>query len=231
MRELDIHNIFISQLLGILASSLVLLAIFVCPQHAEAKRLYRWIDPDGTVRYSDQIPPDHAGLGRAEMSSTGIVAKEIPRAKTAEEIAQEKATEQEKRRQAMIASSRKEEERTLLRRFQTLEALDRSLSTQVASIEHLAESAQKAVTAIDKHIAELEKRAADMERSLPEPPKELYAQIDQRLNDKKTQTDILLKRQNEISALKTEFADYRKRYIMLLGIVEEIDEADINEQM
>jgi archaellum component FlaC len=203
---------------------LVSIALMAYGTNSYAKKLYRWVDPDGTVRYSDQVPPDQAGLGRSEMTPTGYVEREVPKAKSAEEIARERALEQEKRRQSMIASSRKEEEKALLRRFQTLEALDQSLESQLSSIQQIIDQAQKQVSSIDKSLNELEKRAADMERRQSEPPREVYAQIDKRLEEKNSQQAVVLERQKQADTLKNEFADYRKRYIMLLGIVEEVDE-------
>ncbi|WP_263458717.1 DUF4124 domain-containing protein [Bathymodiolus japonicus methanotrophic gill symbiont] len=59
------------------------------PSAAHAK-MYRWVDKQGNVYYSDQVPPSQSKLERKVLSDTGRVIETIRAAKTQEEIDLEK---------------------------------------------------------------------------------------------------------------------------------------------
>ena len=56
-------------------------------QKAPTKKLYRWVDKDGKVQFSDSLPPEAIDQARTEMSNTGRVVADVDRALTPEEQA------------------------------------------------------------------------------------------------------------------------------------------------
>ena len=49
-------------------------------------RLYRWVDNDGNIHYSDHVPPEYSELGHYVLNSQGIKVDVIAGEKTAEEL-------------------------------------------------------------------------------------------------------------------------------------------------
>ncbi|MCB1629640.1 MAG: DUF4124 domain-containing protein, partial [Xanthomonadales bacterium] len=51
-----------------------------------AAKLYKWVDENGNVHYSDQVPPSQAKQARSELNEQGVAVKQVDRALTAEEL-------------------------------------------------------------------------------------------------------------------------------------------------
>jgi len=129
---------------------------------AQQKKLYRWIDKEGKVQFSDTLPPEAVDQARTEFNaSSGSTTARVERALTPEErvakaevdrlqaIADKEAEQARKTEAAMIASFQTEEE--LRRSFQnridllkqTLEAIEAGIASQRASLSSmLADAAE-----------------------------------------------------------------------------------------
>lgn len=82
-------------------SSLALLAALLAAGTAQAQKVYRWVDEDGNVHYTESLPPDHKDTGHDVLNERGIVLDEglkltpeaKPEAKTEDEVKAEEAGE------------------------------------------------------------------------------------------------------------------------------------------
>lgn len=129
----------------------------------KAKKLYRWVDKDGKVQFSDALPPEAVDQARTEINAqSGMATGSLERALTPEERAAKEAIdaatatatkEAERIRQteeAMIASFQNEDE--LKRSFkirtellqQTLDAIEAGIGSQRASLASLLADASEA---------------------------------------------------------------------------------------
>ena len=64
--------------------ALLLMALLATP--AMAQKLYRWVDKDGNVHYSDQVPPDEIDQAREELNEKGMVIESVDVAASAEDL-------------------------------------------------------------------------------------------------------------------------------------------------
>lgn len=129
----------------------------------EKKKLYRWVDKEGKVQFSDTLPPEAIDQARTEINAaSGMATANIDRALTEEErIAKEKADAEKSRadkdaeqarmtEEAMIASFQTEDD--LRRSFQvrvelmqqTLDAIEAGIGSQRASLSGLLTQASEA---------------------------------------------------------------------------------------
>lgn len=129
----------------------------------KGKKLYRWVDKDGKVQFSDALPPEAVDQARTEINaSSGVATGTVERALTAEERAAKEAHEAatasatkeaervKQTEEAMIASFQNEEE--LKRSFkvrtellqQTLNAIEAGIGSQRASLASLLADASEA---------------------------------------------------------------------------------------
>ena len=137
-----------------LAVIAAVLAASASAQEPEApKKLYRWMDKDGKVQFSDTLPPEAVDQARTEINATsGMTTSSLERALTTEERAAKEALEHatetaskhaeriKMTEEAMIASFQNEDE--LKRSFkirtellqQTLDAIEAGIGSQRASL-------------------------------------------------------------------------------------------------
>ena len=123
---------------------------------AQQKKLYRWVDKDGKVQFSDALPPEAVDQARTEINAnSGSTTARVERALTDEEriakaeldrlqaIADKEAEQARKTEAAMIASFQNEDElkRSFANRIdllkQTLEAIEAGIASQRASLSSL----------------------------------------------------------------------------------------------
>lgn len=107
-------------------SVFLLLASLLITPLAEA-RLYRWVDENGKVQFSDQPPPAQA-RDLKELDPRGMVRKESAKAASAGEIAR-----QQVERQKMIEQKRRD--KALLQSFSRPEEIDRLRDRQLSAVQ------------------------------------------------------------------------------------------------
>lgn len=88
-------------------------------------QLYKWVDENGKVQYSDTIPPSANDRARKELRSDGTLKQETERAATAEErrLAAQRAADEAKARDARLEQERKD--KALLSTYADLKDFDR----------------------------------------------------------------------------------------------------------
>lgn len=121
-----------------LAAACALLTAGTC----EAQ-LYKWVDENGKVQYSDTIPPAANDRARKELRADGTLKRETERAATVEEkrLAAQRAAEEAKAREARLEQERKD--KALLSTYADLKDFDRvrdrALGNLEAEIRYLTE--------------------------------------------------------------------------------------------
>ncbi|MCF6289066.1 MAG: DUF4124 domain-containing protein [Proteobacteria bacterium] len=188
----------------ILASSIVF--CLLATQVEAKKKLYKWVDENGNVSYSDQVPPEQIKKQHEELNKQGVVLEKIDDIKTPEELqvereallqkiaAEEEAAKQEETRQNIIKSYTNEAEIIRLK--------DERLSSLIRNIEQ----AKQSLTFQYKSREELLSRAADNERDGQEISKALKSRI-QIVEDKiQHQKEFITIKTTEIGVVKAKFA-------------------------
>ncbi len=89
-----------------MASSALLLGVLLCVGSVAHAAMYRWVDGNGRVHYSDTLPSTYQKSGASEMSKQGLVIKrtqsEAERRAEFEQLEQDKRTEQVRQQQAQL---------------------------------------------------------------------------------------------------------------------------------
>ncbi|MBF0255791.1 MAG: DUF4124 domain-containing protein [Gammaproteobacteria bacterium] len=95
-----------------------LLIICLLAGNAEAAKLYRWVDENGNVFFSDKVPPSEAQHERKQLDERGMVVESTGRAKTPEEVAREAELERRRQEQKRLAEEQKQKDELLLSTYQ-----------------------------------------------------------------------------------------------------------------
>ncbi len=88
-------------------------------------QLYRWVDENGKVHYSDTVPPSANERPRAKIRPDGIVVERADRALSAEERRALAARAEETAKERAAAEARARQDRALLDRYTSIAEFDR----------------------------------------------------------------------------------------------------------
>lgn len=115
-----------------LAVLCVVLMMLTSPATA---KLYKWVDENGNVFYSDQIPPDQATKRHQLLDERGIVRKNVRRAKTPEEIAEERRQRELQAERDRISREQAVRDQILLETFPSERDLILARDDRLASVD------------------------------------------------------------------------------------------------
>lgn len=160
--------------------------------------MYKWVDEEGKVHYGDRIPPEYAEQEQRRLNPQGITVEVKERAKTPEELAEErrlaeiKAAEEERRRQQQAM------DRILLDTFSNEDEIVMTRDGKISAIDAVIRVTQGRIESLQKRLAEQTTRAANLERSGKPVPDVLHQEIrSTRQQIENNQTYILEKEQEQ----------------------------------
>lgn len=161
----------------ILAAAVV--SFFVAPDSGAGEgKLYRWVDNEGNVHYSDHVPPEYSELGHHILNSHGVSVDVVGGEKTADELA-------EIQRQAELkAQLQLEREEAALRDrilLSTYLSEDEIKDLRDRRVELLADQIRVTEIYLDNLRSKLAKLQKDAQRFRPYNPDESAPPIDEKL--------------------------------------------------
>ena len=189
---------------GHITTALLLLAIIQSP--AVFAGMYKWVDDNGEVHYSDRVPPQAAKQERKAIDEQGRTLKIYERAKTEEE---RKAAKRQ--REIELAEKEKAEEqalkdRVLMASYSSEEDMIETRDGKMASIDGLIQLTERRIISMQKRLGELTEDAASYERSgkpVPDVLTRQIANISKQTSENKT---FILVKQEERKAIQKKFA-------------------------
>jgi Domain of unknown function (DUF4124) len=144
-----------------MAFSVLLAAMVLCMGSAQAA-MYRWVDSNGRVQYSDTLPSTYQKSGAAEMNKQGLVIKrtqsEAERKAEADRLAEQKRVQQAQQKQA-------QQDRALTGTYTTEAEIDLARDRALEHHKLAIKGAQIRARAVDTNLAELKTRIARTEKS------------------------------------------------------------------
>lgn len=164
-------------------------------------RLKCWTNNEGVRECGNAVPPEYAQQGHQELNKRGMVKKETERAKTEEELAEEKRLKKEEAEKERLAAEQKKKDTILLQTFSSVEDIERArderLSALEASIKLTQARSEKIQEDLDKRI----RKAAAAERAGRAPSEELLKDIeslkrqinnnDKFISDKRAEQEVI----------------------------------------
>ncbi len=114
------------------AAGLLAAGLAAAQDQAKPKKLYRWVDKEGKVQFSDTLPPEAVDSARTEISAdSGVTTANVERAMTAEERAAWEKQQADSARQHQEEEQARQTEEAMLSSFRTEEELVRSLGERI----------------------------------------------------------------------------------------------------
>ena len=153
----------------------LLLAVLLSAGTAQAG-MYRWVDGNGRVHYSDTLPSTYQKSGAAEMSKQGLVIKrtqsEAERRAEGVQLEEERLAEQARQQQAKL-------DRALTQTYTTEAEIDLARDRALEHHNLAIKGTQLRAKTVAKNLAELKERAGRLIKAGRPIPPNLKEQLDQ----------------------------------------------------
>jgi hypothetical protein len=178
---------------------------------AEAGKLYRWVDDDGKVHYSDKVPASEAKQARSQLNEHGVEVGHVEAAKTPEERAKAAELEHLRAEQEKLIAKHKEEDRVLLRTFRSEDDIIMSMNGKLTALDVIIQIDHSNSKHTKAKLSELQGIAANQERQGKKVSTKLLAEIDstrQQLHD--IYQNILRREQEKKDTRKKSEADLKR---------------------
>ncbi len=153
------------------------LVVFIAGQTASAKKMYRWVDDNGNVFFSDQVPPDQIRHKREALTKSARVLEVIEAAKSKEQIELEKRLQKLRREQQKLIEKQRTHDRVLLSTFRNLEDMEMALKGKLQALDAQRKVAEGNRTRLEKQLQRQWRKAAQFERENRVVPKKLTQAI------------------------------------------------------
>jgi len=153
-----------------------LLLIGTTDSHAK-KKLYRWVDEEGNVTFSDQVPPDQVQHKRETLDEKAQVLDVVEKARSPEELARQKRLEELRKEQEKIIAKQAAADKVLLATYRSLEDMNRALENKLALLDGKKRVIDGNKQRFEQQLLQQQQQAANHERNAQKVPEKLLQDI------------------------------------------------------
>ena len=132
---------------------------------SKAAALYKWVDENGAVHYSSQLPPDQSKKQHQKLNSQGVVmsTSEEKMVKSEEELAREaeeaRKLEEEAAEEARLQAIKDHQDRVLLMTFSNEEEILHARDNRIQVIDSVIRLIESSIETTQKKLDQLQQRA------------------------------------------------------------------------
>lgn len=167
-----------------------------------AGKMYKWVDEQGNIQFTDSIPPYAVNLSREVINSEGITTEVIERAKTLEEVRQEQEIARLQAESKRLADEQEAADQVLLKTFRTEDEIRMALNGKLDAISIQVDVAQNTIRRYQATLLGQQNRAAALEKSAKLVTAGLKKEIQDTLKRISDTYLTIRKKQQEQQALK-----------------------------
>lgn len=142
-----------------------------------AKKMYRWVDEEGKVFFSDQVPPDQVQHKRETLNDKARVLDVVEKAKTPEELAQQKRLEVLRKEQEKVIAKQAADDKVLLATYRSLDDLNRAMENKFTLMDGEKKMLEGNIERYETQLSQQQLQAANHERNGQKVPEKLLAEI------------------------------------------------------
>jgi len=143
----------------LLSVMLLALMLFAFSKLSTAGALYKWIDENGQIRYSDRLPPSQAKKKHQQLNSQGMVMTTKEAAKSDDELAAEveaaRKLEEENARQAKLKEAQDKKDQVLLLTFSSEEEIRIARDNRLDVLDSVIQLINKSINTTQQRLDEL----------------------------------------------------------------------------
>jgi len=139
----------------------LLLAVALCvfSVQVSAATLYKWVDEDGKIRYSDRLPANQSKKEHQQLNSQGMVLTTRDAAKTPEELAEQaeaqRKLEEVQHEEARLKAIQNQQDRVLLMTFSSAEEIEHARKNRIQVIDSVIGLIESSLATTQEKLDEL----------------------------------------------------------------------------
>ncbi len=188
-------------------------ALFLVVGTAQAQ-MYRWVDGNGRVHYSDTPPTTYQRSGGAEMNKQGLVIKrtqsEAERRAEAERQAEQERIQTEQNKQAQL-------DRALMSTYTTEAEIDLARDRALEHHKLAIKGAEIRGKAVDANVTELKTRVYNIQKSGRPVGPGLKDQLDQATREQQELKRTIQSNEEAMKKVREKYTADKARFIELSG--------------
>lgn len=191
-----------------------------------SQQLYRWIDDQGEVHYSDQVPPTHADKARARLSQQGIAVETQPAVPTGEELERARELERRKVEEERRRAERQAEDERLLKLYRTVEELQLARDGRLAAIEATIQAKRDDMRDETRTLIALYEEMRTLQKTDKPVPLDLMSKIDSSMTNIRNGYAEIVDNESRKQRIQDGFEDDIARFRQLRRLPELDESAD-----
>ncbi len=190
----------------------LVLAVVLCAFAAQvsAATLYKWVDEDGRIRYSDRLPPSQSKKKHQQLNSQGVVLTTRDAAKSPEEIAEQaeaqRKLDEELHEEARIKAIQNQQDQVLLMTFSSGEEIEHARDNRIQVIDSVISLIEVSVATTQEKLDQLKRGA---KRNYVSQGKEIPGGLAQKIEHFERKVEI---RNSQLTARVEEKEKIRQKY-------------------
>lgn len=141
------------------------------------KKMYRWLDENGNVYFSDQVPPDQVKHKRDTLNEKARVLDTVEKAKTAEQLEQQRRLDALRMEQEKIINKQASIDKVLLATYRSLEDMQRALDNKMNALDVEKKISEGNLKRYEQQLQQQQQQAAEHERNARKVPEKLLADM------------------------------------------------------
>jgi hypothetical protein len=163
LRALSNHLELRSTLLPVV---LLALTLFAFSKQTGAGALYKWVDENGQIRYSDRLPANQVRKKHQQLNSQGVVLSTKEAAKSDEELAAEAEArgklEEQAAKEAKLKEAQYKKDQVLLLTFSSEEELGLARDDRLDVLESVIQLINKSIAGTEQQLQQLQTSADEI---------------------------------------------------------------------
>lgn len=180
--------------------------------HPAQARIKCWTNKDGVRECGDRIPPEYSQKKHEVVNRQGLVIEEEERAKTEEELAEEKRQAKIQAEKERLAAEKRREDEILLHTFSSVKDIETARDAKIAALESSIALAERRNEKIQEDLDSRVKQAAADERAGKEPSEELLRDIEDLQRQIKANNEFIEETRREQQEVREAYAEDIKRF-------------------
>lgn len=184
---------------------IIMVVLSLSISNVYAKKLYKWVDENGKVTYSDLVPPEQIKKEHQELNRNGVVLEKIKNIKTPEEREAEQEAIRQKIKAEKIAAKLELQRKNIIKSYTNEQEIIRLKEERLSALERNIESAKQSLDFQKTSREQLLSMAAAKERGGQKVSKALKSRIDTIGEKINYQLEFIKVKKKEVGKVVTKF--------------------------
>ncbi|MDJ0807659.1 MAG: DUF4124 domain-containing protein [Gammaproteobacteria bacterium] len=203
---------------------ITILILSVClASPLQAGRLYKWVDDEGRIHYSDRLPPADSIRPHAQLDERGITVGTVGAAKTADQIRQEEEVERLRQERQKLIDEQKAADRVLLRTFRSEDDIILTRDGQLQAVDSYIKITQSNIKRLKLKLEQMQRDAAAKELSGRRVSDRFQKEIEGKYQALKEAYESIVNREHDKDRIRKSFAQDLQRFRELKQLEESND--------